>query len=150
MRVQENLGSSNPLLSQPSIIWKFLCLHKKLHPKILKLSFFLQFFPTEFFSTRKVLLFKTWNSNSFLHEKFWNFVEKSKNLKYYYSFLPQLCHLLACDWILEARTLIWEEEFEPKGVKMNSKLLSKFQSDIASLREITQFIPVSLLKLIKN
>lgn len=55
-----------------------------------------------------------------------------------------LCHLLACDWILEARTLIWEEEFEPKGVKMNSKLLSKFQSDIASLREITQFIPSAL------
>ncbi|KAI5733302.1 hypothetical protein M8J76_010267 [Diaphorina citri] len=52
-----------------------------------------------------------------------------------------LCHLLACDWVLEARTLIWEEDMEPKGMKMSSKLLSKFQSDIASLREITQFIP---------
>ncbi|KAL1458994.1 hypothetical protein WDU94_011013 [Cyamophila willieti] len=55
-----------------------------------------------------------------------------------------LCHLLACDWLLEARTLIWEEEMEPKGLKMTSKLLSKFQTDIASLREITQFIPSAL------
>ncbi|XP_026679009.1 sterol regulatory element-binding protein 1 [Diaphorina citri] len=55
-----------------------------------------------------------------------------------------LCHLLACDWVLEARTLIWEEDMEPKGMKMSSKLLSKFQSDIASLREITQFIPSAL------
>ncbi|XP_071445598.1 sterol regulatory element-binding protein 1 [Hetaerina americana] len=62
-----------------------------------------------------------------------------------------LAQLLICDWLLETRTKLWEEE----GVESESGsvlsltpvpalVLTGFQQDLSSLRRITQFIPSAL------
>ncbi|XP_046393991.1 sterol regulatory element-binding protein 1 [Ischnura elegans] len=62
-----------------------------------------------------------------------------------------LAQLLICDWLLETRTKLWEEE----GVESESgsvlsltpvpaPVLTGFQQDLSSLRRITQFIPSAL------
>ncbi|KAG8226034.1 hypothetical protein J437_LFUL004155 [Ladona fulva] len=62
-----------------------------------------------------------------------------------------LAQLLVCDWLLETRTTLWEEE----GVESESgsvlsltpvpaSVLTGFQQDLSSLRRITQFIPSAL------
>lgn len=61
----------------------------------------------------------------------------------------QLAQLLACDWLLEARTALWEadnEKFQSQNgeyVPVSGAVLSKFQKDLNSLRVVTNEIPVS-------
>ncbi|XP_055617711.1 sterol regulatory element-binding protein 1 isoform X2 [Toxorhynchites rutilus septentrionalis] len=61
--------------------------------------------------------------------------------------LKTLAQLLACDWLLEARTALWEsdnEKFQSKCgeyVPVSGIVLSKFQKDLNSLRIVTNEIP---------
>lgn len=61
-----------------------------------------------------------------------------------------MTQLLICDWLLETRTALWEDNAESDSTSTtpapNSVLLS-FQKDLTSLRNLTQHIPVILLKL---
>lgn len=61
--------------------------------------------------------------------------------------LKMLAQLLACDWLLEARTALWEadnEKFQSQNgeyVPVSGAVLSKFQKDLNSLRVVTNEIP---------
>lgn len=57
----------------------------------------------------------------------------------------QLSQLLVCDWLLETRTSMWEDGIEA-GLKppVENSVLSSFQADLASLRSLTEHIPVSI------
>lgn len=57
---------------------------------------------------------------------------------------------MAIDWILEIRTTLWEFEYANNDidsgfdfVPVNGFILSRFQSDLNSLRSLTVDIPVS-------
>ncbi|XP_063237841.1 sterol regulatory element-binding protein 1 [Bacillus rossius redtenbacheri] len=66
--------------------------------------------------------------------------------------LDLLAQLLVCDWLLETRTQLWEEEAggpDPAGGTASQQpvpaaVLSAFQRDVASLRRLAQFIPSAL------
>lgn len=61
--------------------------------------------------------------------------------------LKMLAQLLACDWLLEARTALWEadnEKFHSQNgeyVPVSGVVLAKFQKDLNSLRIVTNEIP---------
>ncbi|XP_066999695.2 sterol regulatory element-binding protein 1 [Anabrus simplex] len=63
-----------------------------------------------------------------------------------------LAQLLVCDWLLETRTTVWEEEGLDMETSMNSispvpvpsSVLTGFQRDLGSLRRLTQFVPSAL------
>lgn len=62
--------------------------------------------------------------------------------------LKHLAQLLACDWLLEARTALWEldndEKFNSQSgayVPVSGAVLAKFQKDLDSLRTITNELP---------
>ncbi|XP_058445375.1 sterol regulatory element-binding protein 1 [Malaya genurostris] len=61
--------------------------------------------------------------------------------------LKMLAQLLACDWLLEARTSLWEsdnEKFQSQCgnyVPVSGVVLAKFQNDLNSLRIVTNEIP---------
>ncbi|XP_058834302.1 sterol regulatory element-binding protein 1 [Topomyia yanbarensis] len=61
--------------------------------------------------------------------------------------LKMLAQLLACDWLLEARTALWEsdnEKFQSQCgdyVPVSGVVLAKFQKDLNSLRIVTNDIP---------
>lgn len=61
--------------------------------------------------------------------------------------LKLLAQLLACDWLLEARTALWEcdnEKFQShcgEYVPVSGVVLAKFQKDLNSLRIVTNEIP---------
>lgn len=61
--------------------------------------------------------------------------------------LKLLAQLLACDWLLEARTCLWEsdnEKFQSQRgeyVPVSGAVLAKFQTDLNSLRVVTNAIP---------
>lgn len=61
--------------------------------------------------------------------------------------LKTLAQLLACDWLLEARTALWEsdnEKFQSQRgeyVPVSGAVLAKFQKDLNSLRVVTNEIP---------
>lgn len=61
--------------------------------------------------------------------------------------LKMLAQLLACDWLLEARTALWEadnEKFQSQNgeyVPVSGVVLAKFQKDLNSLRIVTNEIP---------
>lgn len=61
--------------------------------------------------------------------------------------LKTLAQLLACDWLLEARTSLWEsdnEKFQSQRgeyVPVSGAVLAKFQKDLNSLRVVTSEIP---------
>lgn len=57
-----------------------------------------------------------------------------------------LVQLLVCDWLLETRTTVWEEEEldSEVPVPVPSAVLTGFQRDLGSLRRLTQFIPSAL------
>lgn len=61
--------------------------------------------------------------------------------------LKVLAQLLACDWLLEARTALWEadnEKFQSQNgeyVPVSGVVLAKFQKDLNSLRVVTNEIP---------
>jgi len=65
-----------------------------------------------------------------------------------YYFFPQLAQLLVCDWLLETRTTVWEldsdSEKSSDGTTMpvSQSELSGFQQDLASLRRLSQLLPV--------
>lgn len=64
-----------------------------------------------------------------------------------------MAQLLACDWLLETRTALWEREnnhnLDDDGyIPVTGVVLSKFQKDLNSLRFVTGDIPVSLLILL--
>lgn len=55
----------------------------------------------------------------------------------------QLAQLMLCDWLLETRIALWEEEIvEDHKVPVPNSVLSGFQRDLSSLRSLTQHIPV--------
>lgn len=60
----------------------------------------------------------------------------------------QLAQLLTCDWLLEARTSLWESDNEKfqsqcgEYVPVSGAVLAKFQKDLNSLRIVTNQIPV--------
>lgn len=62
----------------------------------------------------------------------------------HYFILKQLVQLLLCDWLLETRTALWEEETtdQEHTVPVANTVLSGFQRDLSSLRSLTQHIPV--------
>ena len=57
--------------------------------------------------------------------------------------------LLVCDWLLETRTTVWEEEgVESDGASLapvSNAVLTGFQQNLSSLRRLTQHIPVRIL-----
>ena len=53
----------------------------------------------------------------------------------------QLAHLLAVDWLLEARTTIWERQQSVEDVSQYA--LSRFQADLNLLRIIAEGNAVS-------
>lgn len=61
--------------------------------------------------------------------------------------LKMLAQLLACDWLLEARTSLWESDNEKfqsqcgEYVPVSGAVLAKFQKDLNSLRVVTNQIP---------
>ncbi|XP_055530992.1 sterol regulatory element-binding protein 1 [Wyeomyia smithii] len=61
--------------------------------------------------------------------------------------LKVLAQLLACDWLLEARTGLWESDNEKfqsqcgEYVPVSGVVLAKFQKDLNSLRIVTNDIP---------
>lgn len=59
--------------------------------------------------------------------------------------LKLLFQLLTCDWILETRTQVWENEYvgidEDGYYQIPGNLLEKFQKDLNSLRHIVEDIP---------
>ncbi|XP_053682828.1 sterol regulatory element-binding protein 1 [Sabethes cyaneus] len=61
--------------------------------------------------------------------------------------LKVLAQLLACDWLLEARTALWESDNEKfqsqcgEYVPVSGVVLAKFQKDLNSLRIVTNDIP---------
>uniref|UniRef100_A0A1Q3FNU2 Putative dna-binding protein n=1 Tax=Culex tarsalis TaxID=7177 RepID=A0A1Q3FNU2_CULTA len=61
--------------------------------------------------------------------------------------LNMLAQLLACDWMLEARTCLWESDNEKfqsqcgEYVPVSGTVLAKFQKDLNSLRIVTNEIP---------
>ncbi|GLG96286.1 uncharacterized protein GBIM_03088 [Gryllus bimaculatus] len=63
-----------------------------------------------------------------------------------------LAQLLTCDWLLETRTAMWEEEtLGTEGVNSGapqvsvpSGVLIGFQKDLSSLRRLTEFVPSAL------
>jgi sterol regulatory element-binding transcription factor 1 len=62
--------------------------------------------------------------------------------------LFQLAQLLVCDWLLEARTAMWEIETQNDDNEMGymtpvpEHVLTKFQADLNSLRIVTAELPV--------
>ncbi|CAH0385967.1 unnamed protein product [Bemisia tabaci] len=58
-----------------------------------------------------------------------------------------LTQLLATDWLLETRTILWEEESGSRNQEpVPPAILEAFQRDLSSLKKMTQFIPSSLAK----
>ncbi|KAL1379941.1 hypothetical protein pipiens_014548 [Culex pipiens pipiens] len=61
--------------------------------------------------------------------------------------LNMLAQLLTCDWLLEARTSLWESDNEKfqsqcgEYVPVSGAVLAKFQKDLNSLRIVTNQIP---------
>ncbi|GLV35496.1 Sterol regulatory element binding protein [Carabus blaptoides fortunei] len=57
-----------------------------------------------------------------------------------------LAQLLLCDWLLETRTALWEEETtdQEHTIPVANTVLSGFQRDLSSLRSLTQHIPSAL------
>ncbi|XP_055841796.1 sterol regulatory element-binding protein 1 [Episyrphus balteatus] len=59
--------------------------------------------------------------------------------------LKLLFQLLTCDWILETRTQVWENEYvgvdDDGHYQVPGNLLEKFQKDLNSLRHIVEDIP---------
>lgn len=55
----------------------------------------------------------------------------------------QLAQLLVCDWLLETRTAVWEEQGGSAQGPVSGDHLSAFQADVSSLCRITQELPVS-------
>uniref|UniRef100_A0A1B6EGK4 BHLH domain-containing protein n=1 Tax=Clastoptera arizonana TaxID=38151 RepID=A0A1B6EGK4_9HEMI len=55
-----------------------------------------------------------------------------------------LTQLLVCDWLLETRTSLWEEQGGSTKGPVSPSQLSGFQTDLSSLRRITQFVPAAL------
>lgn len=55
----------------------------------------------------------------------------------------QLAQLLVCDWLLETRTAVWEEQGGSAQGPVSGDQLSAFQADVSSLCRITQELPVS-------
>jgi sterol regulatory element-binding transcription factor 1 len=57
--------------------------------------------------------------------------------------------LLVCDWLLETRTAVWEEEdAEYDGaspVPVSNAVLTGFQRNLSSLRRLTQHISVRIV-----
>lgn len=56
-----------------------------------------------------------------------------------------MVQLLVCDWLLETRTIVWEEGLEIDGsgaVPVTNAVLTGFQQNLSSLRCLAQHIPV--------
>lgn len=57
--------------------------------------------------------------------------------------------MLACDWILETRTELWEFEYEGTiydgYCQVSGDVLEKFQIDLNLLRNIVEDIPVIIV-----
>ncbi|PSN41839.1 hypothetical protein C0J52_16229 [Blattella germanica] len=63
--------------------------------------------------------------------------------------LPRaLVQLMVCDWLLETRTALWEEECietdSSNTTPVPNAVLTGFQRDLSSLRRLTEYISVSL------
>lgn len=60
----------------------------------------------------------------------------------------QAAQLLVCDWLLETRTSLWENDFEDHNLDVNyvaePAVLLGFQEDLSSLKKLVQHLPVSL------
>lgn len=50
--------------------------------------------------------------------------------------------LWLCDWLLELRTVLWQELGGETGQTAVSTFLASFQGDLARLRQLSQYIPV--------
>ncbi|XP_057340757.1 sterol regulatory element-binding protein 1 [Microplitis mediator] len=53
----------------------------------------------------------------------------------------QLVQLWLCDWLLELRTVLWQELGGETGQTAVSTFLASFQGDLARLRQLSQYIP---------
>ncbi|XP_018326934.1 sterol regulatory element-binding protein 1 [Agrilus planipennis] len=60
--------------------------------------------------------------------------------------LALMVQLVICDCLLETRTTIWEEsvDLDPSSIPVPNSVLSSFQRDLASLKNLTQYIPSAL------
>uniref|UniRef100_A0A1Y1MFB5 BHLH domain-containing protein n=1 Tax=Photinus pyralis TaxID=7054 RepID=A0A1Y1MFB5_PHOPY len=60
--------------------------------------------------------------------------------------LGLMAQLLVCDWLLETRTCIWENNLEndTNTSPVPNSILSAFQKDLSSLRNLTQQVPSAL------
>lgn len=57
--------------------------------------------------------------------------------------MVQAAQLLVCDWLLETRTTLWENEVsdQPNGYVAAQSTLSGFQEDLSSLKKLVQHLP---------
>jgi len=62
--------------------------------------------------------------------------------------MVQAAQLLVCDWLLETRTALWENEFEDNKLKPNyvaaPTVMAGFQEDLSSLKTLVQHLPSTL------
>merc|ERR1712071_111803 len=69
-------------------------------------------------------------------------------LSYILTVISQAAQLLVCDWLLETRTALWENEFEDNKLKPNyvaaPTVMAGFQEDLSSLKTLVQHLPVLL------
>lgn len=58
----------------------------------------------------------------------------------------QAAQLLVCDWLLETRTALWENDYEAHKSDANyvasQSVLLGFQEDLSSLKKLVQHLPV--------
>ncbi|RZF43711.1 hypothetical protein LSTR_LSTR004224 [Laodelphax striatellus] len=57
-----------------------------------------------------------------------------------------MAQLLVCDWLLETRTVLWEEQGGSSNGPVSSRELQGFQRDLSSLRTVSQIIPSALAR----
>ena len=58
------------------------------------------------------------------------------------SSLPQLGLLLACDWLLGLRTMLWEEHAKEEGVKEEN--CTGFYQDLDTLSKLVTLLPPAI------
>ena len=56
--------------------------------------------------------------------------------------LPQLGLLLACDWLLGLRTMLWEEHAKEEGVKEEN--CTGFYQDLDTLSKLVTLLPPAI------
>ena len=73
-------------------------------------------------------------------------IRASQGHECYDLYVLQAAQLLVCDWLLETRTALWENEYEARKSDANyvasQPVMLGFQEDLSSLKKLVQHLPV--------